>query len=278
MTASSPGVAHAAATETAWLGRLGGVLRDIARGGLAGLVATTIVGGIGGRVVMRVAALLNPDAVGLRTDNGEVVGAITANGTLALIVFGGLLGGLAVGVVWVVVSPWLPGRGMRRRLLAMPVAVALGGSFLVRSSNSDFVILEPDWLLITLLLGLVALIGFTVAWLDERLDRALPRAGANPERLIIGYGAVAAIGLLTIGLTLDAYFSYEFSPNPPARVGWALAATGVVTATTWAVRLVSGALKPPPLLWAAGRIAVAVAVVLGVMHLAPMVVRLLPAE
>jgi hypothetical protein len=280
MTPSSPGPAPdpAPATGSDVDVRVAGILRDIARGGLAGLIATALVGGIGGRLVMRVAALLNPEATGLLTENGEVVGAITANGTLALIVFGGLFGGLAVGVVWVVVSPWLPGRGVRRWLLAMPVAVALGGSFLVRSSNSDFAILGPDGLLIALLLGLVAVIGFAVAWLDERLERALPVAGGSASRAMAAYVIVAILGLLTIGLTIDAYFSTAGSPNPPARVGWALVATGLITAAAWVVRIRSDAPTPPPVARIAGRLGVVAAVVLGVAHLVPTVVRLLPAD
>jgi hypothetical protein len=277
MAASSPGQAPAP-TAADVEARVAGILRDVARGGLAGLIATTIVGGVGGRLVMRVAALLNPEATGLRTENGEVVGAITANGTLALIVFGGLLGGLAVGVVWVVVSPWLPGHGLRRWLLATPIAVALGGSFLVRSSNPDFAILEPDSLLITLLLGLVAVIGFAVAWLDERLERALPHAAGGASRALATYVVVALLGLLTIGLTIDAFFSSAGSPNPPARVGWALVATGFVTAAAWAVRVRSDAPAPPPIARMAGRLGVGVAVILGVAQLVPTVVRLLPAD
>lgn len=282
MTASSRGAAPAAtpalATESGVEVRAAGIVREIARGGLAGIIATAIVGGIGGRLVMRVAALLNPDATGLRTENGEIIGAITADGTLALIVFGGLFGGLAVGVVWVIVSPWLPGRGLRRWLLAMPIAVALGGSFLVRSSNSDFAILEPDWILIALLLGLVAVIGFAVAWLDERLERALPDAGGGASRALAAYVILAILGLLTIGVTIDAYFSSAGSPNPPVRVGWALVATGLVTAAAWVVRVRSDSPTPPPLARMAGRIGLVVAVVLGVGQLVPTVVRLLPAD
>ena len=91
--------------------RFAEVLRDIARGGLAGMIAGLIVGGLGGRVAMMLAARMNPGATGMFTENGELIGAFTLNGTFALMIFGGLLLGLVAGIVWVVLSPWLPASG-----------------------------------------------------------------------------------------------------------------------------------------------------------------------
>src|SRR3990172_2205937 len=103
-----------------------------------------LVLGLGGRVVMRIAAAVNPDATGLRTEAGEVVGVVTAQGSLGLLVFGGLASGIVAGIVWVVVSPWIPGTGPRRWLLAMLVTVALGGSLPLPSGHPDLVIPGPD--------------------------------------------------------------------------------------------------------------------------------------
>jgi len=123
--------------------RLATVLRDIARGGLAGLIAGIVVGGVGGRIVMSIAAIINPNATGLFTENGEVIGRFTLQGTLALITFGGL-GASALGaVVWVIVSPWVPGLGARRALLMAPIAVTIGSFPLNESTNSDFLIPGP---------------------------------------------------------------------------------------------------------------------------------------
>jgi MFS family permease len=272
VTASSPaGVPAASDVSTA--ARLAAVLREIARGGLAATLAGGLVGGLGGRLLMRVAALLNPDATGRLTENGEVVGAITLNGTLALIVFGGLLGGMAAGIVWVVVSPWLPGRGRTRWLLAAGVTLALGGSFLVRSNNTDFLVLEPDPLLVALLLGLVALIGAATAWFDEWLERRLRRPGPNPWPSIGAYGLLVALGALALPIVLGAYFSFELSPNPPFWVGRAIAVIGGLTVLAWVLRLVAGT-RPPPALATAGRIALVVAVVAGLAHIGPEVARI----
>lgn len=288
MTASSPAgvpaasdvstdaardVSTDAASDVSAAARLAAVLREIARGGLAATLAGGLVGGLGGRLLMRVAALLNPDATGRLTENGEVVGAITLNGTLALIVFGGLLGGMAAGIVWVVVSPWLPGRGRTRWLLAAGVTLALGGSFLVRSNNTDFLVLEPDPLLVALLLGLVALIGAATAWFDEQLERRLRRPGPNPWPSIGAYGLLVALGGLALPIVLEAYFSFELTPNPPVWVGRAIAVIGGLTVLAWVLRLVAGT-RPPPALATAGRIALVVAVVAGLAHLGPEVARI----
>ena len=94
----------AAATPTATLDgrpavmRIGVVLRDIARGGFTGIIVGIFVAGVGGRLVMRLATILHEDAVGLTTENGELIGRISFNGTMALITFGGLGMGLLAGV------------------------------------------------------------------------------------------------------------------------------------------------------------------------------------
>ena len=105
----------------------GAIMRDISRGGLTGAIVGLVALGIGGRLVMRLAALLVPEATGLTTENGNRIGDITQDGTMFLIL-GGIILGLLAGTVWVVVSPWIPGRGLVRALITMPIAVALGAA------------------------------------------------------------------------------------------------------------------------------------------------------
>ena len=110
--------------QTPWPG--GEILRDITRGGLAGLVVGIVVAGFGGRLVMRLAALVVPSANGAFTENGNRIGEITFVGSVALIIFAGLAASIFLAVVWVAISPWLPGRGVVRGLVAMPIAIAFG--------------------------------------------------------------------------------------------------------------------------------------------------------
>lgn len=162
---------------------VGEVFRDIARGGIAGIIVWILVAGLGGRLVMRVAAILHEDAAGIFTENGEVIGHVTVNGTLALMVFGGLVMGLLAGTIWVIVGPWIPGRGLARALLTAVAAIALGTPSLVQRSNPDFVILDHDPLIVALLVGLVGLVGLSIALVDGALTRVCrgPFAAGAPR-------------------------------------------------------------------------------------------------
>ncbi|MEO5703764.1 MAG: hypothetical protein ABIZ52_03605 [Candidatus Limnocylindrales bacterium] len=247
--------------------RTAGVLRDIARGGLSGLIAGVVVGGVGGRIVMAIIAQLNPDAFGMVTEAGEVIGRFTVPGTIALIVFGGMSAGLVGAVLWVVVSPWVRGTGARKSLLAMPIAVALGTFILVESTNFDFEIVGPTWLVLVLLIGLVALTGAATAWLDDRLDRLLPRP-VRPGRGVALYGLVALLGTPALLITMLAFFDPGFSNGPtPFGVGPALLVPGVATAIWWALRIRDGRTMPPRALVLAGQIGLLVAVAFGFLHL-----------
>jgi hypothetical protein len=256
--------------------RLATVLREIARGGFAGLIAGVLVGGVGGRIVMGIAAAMSPDAVGLRTENGELIGRFTIEGTFALIVFGGLSASALGAVTWVIVSPWVPGAGLRRALVMMPIAVAIGSFLLVESTNSDFLILSPLGVIMAMLVVLVALNGAVIALLDDALDERLPRPGVRPLRAAAAYGFVAVLGLPMLVLTLAAFFSPEFAiAARPPFVGAALLVVGLATAASWGIRLRRDATATPPFVTWAGRLGLVAAVALGGIHLAAELSRIL---
>lgn len=249
--------------------RLALILRDIARGGVAGALAGLVVGGIGGRLVMRVAAMLNPDATGRLTESGEAIGAITANGTLALLFFGGLLNGLLAGLIWVIASPWIPWSGGRRILAGAFLAVALGAPLLLLTTRGDFVTLDQDLAILVLLVGLVGLVGAGVALADARLDRALPRPTGFRSPSTWVYAAVTLLGLLVVPLAVGFYLSPETCgcANPPRPAGWALIAVGLTTAGGWLVAVATGRTDPPPALRAIGRLSLLAAAGLGTVRL-----------
>src|SRR3712207_6047086 len=93
-------------------------LRRLARlsaiGLLAGAVAGFVVGGVGGRVVMRLLAVLAGSAsVGLVMESGGVIGAVTLAGTRGLVV-GTTLIGAVVGLFYPGIRRWLPGSRRRK--------------------------------------------------------------------------------------------------------------------------------------------------------------------
>ena len=97
---------------------LRGLARYVAIAGLAGLIAGFLVGGIGGRLFMRIAGAAAPDrAQGAGTEAGFTVGEVTAEGTIGLIVFIGIFVGVIGAVVYVVSIPWLSWAGRWRGLL-----------------------------------------------------------------------------------------------------------------------------------------------------------------
>lgn len=251
------------------LTRIAPVVREIARGGLAGLIGGTLVGGIGGRLVMSAAAVINPQATGAFTSNGELIGRFTVEGTLALFVFGGLAAGMVAGVVWVVVAPWLPWAGTRRWLLAGALALSLGASFLIESENADFVILDQIPLVLLMLAALVALLGAAVAWLDERLERRMPPPSGRADVAFLGWTLIVVLGLLPLAFALLAYLSPTFSDRPrPQGVGAALLVAGVATVSAWIIRIRSGRHAGDGLVRIVGLGGVAIAAVLGALHLA----------
>lgn len=244
------------------LGRLAESFRDIARGGLAGLLAGILVAGIGGRVVMRAAALLVPDAAGQLTDNGNRIGDITLSGTLGLVLGGGVFFGLAGAVIWVVVSPWIPGGVRRRAILAMPVAVALTGVSLIQARNPDFLVLRHNVPTVMLLVALVALAGLAIATIDAWLDRRLPAANASGPADGIYLALAVSGGALIFPIVVTGYLSEE------RPLGLALVAVGIATLIHWTARYQRRPLVPRWLV-VAGRGSLLAAVILGVLALAP---------
>lgn len=210
----------------------GEILRDISRGGLAGLIAGVVVGGLGGRIFMRAAALLHPEATGMATANGNLIGDITLEGSLALIVFVGLFAGLAAGVVWVTVETWIPGSGVRKAILAMPVAIAIGARGLLAVPNPDFRILGDDPAIVVLIVALTATLGLSVALVDDWLDRRLPPVTTAMSSTGNAYGVLTAIGV-TLGsvVVIPAFLFGE-----QRWVGLSLVVTGVATLAWWRER------------------------------------------
>ncbi len=251
--------------EAVTTARIAVLLRDLARGGMAGAIAGVLIAGIGGRVVMRLAALAVPSSTGQFTENGNRIGDITLGGSLGIVIIVGLLFGAIGAILWVVTSPWIPGRGLRRGVLTMPVAVGLGALILIRGDNRDFRILGHSALVVAILVGLVASLGLVISLIDDWLDRRLPAAGTESGRVAGGYVLLVTAGLVMTPLVVAGYFSGDFTSTP---LGLAMVATGLATAAWWVLRF-RGVARPPTGLVILGRTALIAAVVLGTALLLP---------
>lgn len=231
------------------------ILREITRGGLSGLIVGIVIAGIGGRLVMRLAAVLVPGSTGAITENGNVIGAVTIGGSLALIVFVGLLFGAVAGSLWVVIGPWLPAAALPRAIASVPLAIALGTNALVDDRNRDFAILGHHPPVVASLVVLVALAGpclvLAERWLDPRLPR--PRSGGG---VTTAYLLVTALGtLLTLFLVAPLFLGSDL-----ALTGVGIVVVGLVTLATWGIRIRGGRLGPGLILVARTALVIATAI------------------
>ena len=181
-------------------------LRGLAVGITGGFWAGLLVTGPAVRLIMRLLAVTAGDgAQGRITEADEVVGSINVGGTVALILFGGVLPGLLSGALWVVVHRWLPAGRLG--------GVAFGGLHLVvaatrvdplRPNNPDFDLVGPGWLSVVAF-GLAALAhGMAVAALANRYSRAFPpaEAGWRARAAVIAPLAPAALLVLVVPLVV----------------------------------------------------------------------------
>ncbi len=241
------------------------ILRDIVRGGVAGVIAGVTVAGIGGRLVMRFAALVVPSATGSATENGNTIGVITLPGTAGLVLLGAFFG-LFIGTIWVALAPWIPWTGVRRAVATMPLAVALGAIGLIHGPNPDFVVLDHSPVVVAALVLLVAAVGLVVALADGWLDRILPGVENASGRVIATYFGLASLGgLFAVTAVLGAYFGGD---RPHVALGLALLVAGGATLAWWGLRL-RGVTDPPRTVTLVGRIGLAAILVIGTIDLVP---------
>lgn len=245
----------------------GDIVRDIARGGITGLIVGLVGVGIGGRIVMRLAALIVPESVGDFTENGFRIGDITPGGSLGLVVFG-LFAGAGVATIWVIVSPWIPGVGIRRASLTMLVAIGLGAFALIDEGNRDFFILRNHPGVSVVLISLIAVIGLLFALVDDALDRRLP-AATGPW-----YGAYLLLTTVGLGLAMIVLVGFLTAPEMVTVVmGVALLVVGLATLGTWVCRMRGR--TAPRWLSVVGHGALVAAVVLGCARTLPDLVQTL---
>ncbi|WP_026555862.1 hypothetical protein [Arthrobacter sp. 35W] len=222
-----PGPSVAALPPEARSGRLNRALRRYAWWAnvacFAAFVSAVLIAWPGGRLVMRVLAMTSPaQSQGMLTEAGAVVGLPTVDGTLSLLVFGGLPAAFAATFIYLLVHRLLP-PGRLNGPLAGLAALLLLGSFLepFRANNIDFTIVGPGLLSVALFAVLAVLLGALVAaaagWYSQRLPLPSGRAAKAYWPLVAGMVFLPAGILIGIGaLIVVAFSAIVRSPH-----GWA---------------------------------------------------------
>jgi len=246
------------------------ILRDISVGGIASLVSGLVILGFGGRLAMFLSRLLHPESIGRLTENGNEIGVFTVEGTVGLLMFGGIFGGLAAAPVWVVMRPWL---SLRWAVVGLG-AVAIGAFQLVASDNPDFDILDGPALDLVILLVLVFGFGATVYLLDRFLDHRLPRGDRMGS--VVVYALVTVVGLLIapLGLVLQFMPGFDDRAYPPVWTAVFVCATALVTLWWWIDRA-RGKSEPTLVQRRLGSGFAAGAVLVGLLHLTFEITRIL---
>ena len=206
---------------------LAGAITGVLVGGLGGL------GGLGGRLMMRVAAVLAPDqAVGMLTDNENVVGEITLGGTFALVFFVGVLGGAFGAIAYVISEPWLAWAGRWRGLVFGLGLLAVGSTRAFDPENLDFALIENERVIVAMLVALYVLFGLLLVLVHSVLDRLLPPVDADGS--IVGYALIDAFGLLLLAPFVASFFVADVCGcDPPRLTGLFVIATAGATALLW---------------------------------------------
>src|SRR5215216_994734 len=190
----------------------------------AGVGAGILAAGAGGRLAMRLLAVTaGPTAQGRITEADQVVGRISAEGTLGFIVFTGLFFGVASGAAYLLLRRWLPG-GRTGGVAFGALLLILAGTRLepLRPGNPDFDLVGPGWVAVAAFTALVVFHGVLVAALAGRVSRAVPLLGTGP-RAIAAHAPLlllAALGSVALVLAMVGAVVVLASQLPGVVASW----------------------------------------------------------
>lgn len=200
--------------------------RTLATITVVGAVAGMFVVGVLARLAMRLLAALNPDATGVISDDGFVMGQFTLSGSVQLLGAGlqiGLIGAVCYALVrgLLVGPPWF-------RLVSISLGPAVViGALIVHTDGVDFPLLDPPELAVALFVALPAVYVALVHLISERAlrsggarSRALLVVGLAPWVLLLPVGLILAVGFLAFRAWRRSEDGRELLASPwPA---WAL--------------------------------------------------------
>ena len=155
------------------------------------LVAGLVIMGAGGRLAMRLLAVTAGDpAQGRVTEADQVVGEITLDGTIGLIVFIGVFFGFLFGMAYMLIRRWLP-RGRWGGLVYGSLLLIVFATRLdpLRPDNKDFDIVGPGWVSVTVFVLMGWCYGMLVSALAGKYSRVLPVVTKEP-RVLVRYASL----------------------------------------------------------------------------------------
>jgi hypothetical protein len=152
-------------SRSQWWRSLAPSIRLVSATIIIGALDGAIVGGLGGRIAMRILFLTSDDAVkGVTSDDGFEIGRFTLSNTVGLVIITMFIGVLAA-LLYLLAHPFVARWG-RARVPAMATFYGVvGGAMMVHTDGVDFRLLEPAVLAIALFVAISAGFGAVVAHL-----------------------------------------------------------------------------------------------------------------
>ena len=147
-----------------WLG-LEPTVRLLSATIIIGAATGAVIGGLGGRLAMRMLFLTSDEAVkGLTSDDGFEIGRFSLGDTAGLVVVTSLIGVIAA-LLFLVARPFVSRFGRATVPIMAVLYGVIGGAMLVHTDGVDFTVLEPAALAIALFVAICAGFGAAVAHL-----------------------------------------------------------------------------------------------------------------
>jgi hypothetical protein len=159
LTASMPAV-------EGWRSSAEQVARKLAPITVAGALLGVLVGGVGGRLAMKLLGVVNPSSTGIRSDDGFIIGQFTMSGSVALLAAGWQLGMVGAGCYALLRGLLIGPRWFRVLSISVGPGVVIG-SQIVHTGGVDFTLLSPLWLTVGLFIAIPTVFAALLSLLAE---------------------------------------------------------------------------------------------------------------
>jgi hypothetical protein len=195
---------------------------------IIGAVGGAIVGGLGGRLAMRILFLTSDESVeGVTSDDGFEIGRFSLSDTVGLVIITAFIGVVAA-LLYLMAHPFVARLG-RARIPAMAGFYGVvGGALLVHTDGVDFTVLEPAGLAIALFVAISAGFGAVVAHLvglaaaDDAWPQTWPWWALGPPLLFLLLPPFLVVALVAV-----AVHGAAATTEPTAR-WWRIAHVGAL--------------------------------------------------